>query len=206
MASKIWYFILVATIRGTHFKKNLIVSMNIANTDTNQPVESPSLVGSQSETSGTNSSTSSSSLSSWKHKAKDNFTLFFTSVQKRQPREGKKMYILYLILNVYFMWCALFVPTLRNYAWGSYGSYLFMAINFPTTPLSYGSLLGSSWVDWRCHSVGIPHIRFLILDIQKDVQPKQVYAKAQDPCAVSLPGDQVVLSCVCLPVGWIFEL
>ncbi|EFC40908.1 predicted protein [Naegleria gruberi] len=61
-------------------------------------------------------------------------TTTLVSLQDSSPKKGWRCYVSYLLVFIYMFWCQVFVPTLGNYGWGEYGTYVLIhVLNFPNT-------------------------------------------------------------------------
>src|SRR3989338_5435491 len=61
------------------------------------------------------------------------FTETLISIQDRKHKKGWKNFLLDAVLSCYLIYCSIFIPTIGNYKWGEYGSWIFEILNYPIT-------------------------------------------------------------------------
>ncbi|KAG2385646.1 hypothetical protein C9374_003461 [Naegleria lovaniensis] len=87
----------------------------------------------QSNKSADDSTVSRSSQPSVAREINNYVTTTIHSLQFNTARLGWRWYIGTLIPQIIYLWCVIFMPTARNYNWGSVGSIIFDILNFPST-------------------------------------------------------------------------
>ena len=130
---------------------------NVTTNTTQQQDNSSSIISSPTSASAANNSVSIMRF------VKDNMWQFFSVIQHRYAVKGRKIYILFILLHIYYSYVVMILPTLssqinspafsattttttnsnsgtinrdttlHNYPYGFYGTWLFKAMNYPIT-------------------------------------------------------------------------
>lgn len=85
--------------------------------------------------SGTSSTSSTSSRFSLASQIKEQVISRIVQLRRSKPLNSWRALILTNIVEIYFYYCVLLLPTIRDYPWGTIGNYVFLVLNFPSTLL-----------------------------------------------------------------------
>ncbi|EFC47530.1 predicted protein [Naegleria gruberi] len=91
--------------------------------------EGSSIVGSALSVQSNNSTIASTTMRT----VQTGILTFILALQDKSYKKSKRFIFISILYHLYIIWTSIFLPTLGEYNWGEYGSWIFKALNYPIT-------------------------------------------------------------------------